>query len=140
MPTVPPEHREQLMESMQAVDLLAQHLTGLSTFARRMRLSVATDVSAPVEIELSEITLGTLADRLSNEYQLVVVFEPSPYAEARWLHGTAAAIETFASTHRTAMAEDIDNSPIFLGKSAWEINYVGERYPDLAFLRTRERG
>lgn len=66
MPTVPPEHREQLMESMQAVDLLAQHLTGLSTFARRMSLSVATDVSAPVEIALSEITLGALADRLSS--------------------------------------------------------------------------
>jgi peptide chain release factor 3 len=38
------------------------------------------------------------------------------------------------------MAEDIDASPIFLGKSAWEINYVAERYPDLQFLRTRERG
>jgi len=65
MPNVPPEHREQLMESMQAVDLLAQHLTGLSTFARRMSLSVATDISAPVDIALSEITLGALADRLS---------------------------------------------------------------------------
>jgi peptide chain release factor 3 len=89
---------------------------------------------------VGQLQFEVMADRLSNEYQLDVVFEPSPYAEARWLHGTAAAIETFASTHRTAMAEDIDNSPIFLGKSAWEINYVGERYPDLEFLRTRERG
>ncbi len=89
---------------------------------------------------VGQLQFEVMADRLSNEYQLDVIFEPSPYAEARWLHGTAANIETFASTHRTAMAEDIDNAPIFLGKSAWEISYVGERYPDLQFLRTRERG
>ncbi len=89
---------------------------------------------------VGQLQFEVMADRLLNEYQLDVIFEPAPYAEARWLHGTAAQIETFASTHRTAMAEDIDASPIFLGKSAWEINYVAERYPDLEFLRTRERG
>jgi hypothetical protein len=65
LPTVPPEQREHLTEGMQAVDLLSQHLTGLSTFARRMSQSVATDIAAPVEIALAEITLGALADRLS---------------------------------------------------------------------------
>jgi peptide chain release factor 3 len=89
---------------------------------------------------VGQLQFEVMADRLSNEYQLDVIFEPSPYAEARWMQGTAAQIETFASTHRTAMATDIDDSPIFLGKSAWEINYVAERYPDLKFLRTRERG
>jgi peptide chain release factor 3 len=29
---------------------------------------------------------------------------------------------------------------VFLAKSAWEIGYVAERYPDVAFERTRERG
>ena len=38
------------------------------------------------------------------------------------------------------MATDIDESAIFLGKSAWEISYVAERYPKVSFLRTRERG
>jgi peptide chain release factor 3 len=38
------------------------------------------------------------------------------------------------------MARDIDGSPIFLAKSAWEIGYVTERYPDVSFERTRERG
>ena len=42
--------------------------------------------------------------------------------------------------HRTAMARDIDGSPVFLAKSAWEIGYVAERFPDVAFERTRERG
>jgi peptide chain release factor 3 len=80
-----------------------------------------------------------MADRLGGEYALDVVFEPSPYAEARWLGGDPAAIEDFAGKHRTAIAEDIDSQPVFLAKSAWEIGYVAERYPKIAFLRTRER-
>ena len=34
----------------------------------------------------------------------------------------------------------IDAAPVFLAKSAWEIGYVGERFPGLSFQRTKERG
>jgi peptide chain release factor 3 len=81
-----------------------------------------------------------MADRLSGEYALDVVFEPAPYAEARWLAGAKADLDDFAGKHRTAIAEDIDAAPVFLAKSAWEIGYLTERFPKLAFLRTRERG
>ncbi|MBX3479906.1 MAG: peptide chain release factor 3 [Caulobacter sp.] len=89
---------------------------------------------------VGQLQFEVMADRLAGEYQLDVIFETAPYAEARWLGGTDAAIETFASTHRTAMATDIDQSPVFLAKSAWEISYVAERYPDVSFQYTRERG
>jgi hypothetical protein len=48
-------------------------------------------------------------------------------------------VEDFVSTHRTAMAEDIDQAPVFLAKSAWEIGYVTERFPKVAFERAKER-
>ena len=80
-----------------------------------------------------------MADRLGGEYALDVLFEPAPYAEARWLTGSDADIEDFADKHKTAMAEDIDEQPVFLAKSAWEIGYVTERYPKVGFERTKER-
>ena len=80
-----------------------------------------------------------MADRLGGEYALDVLFEPAPYAEARWLTGDRADIEAFISTHRSAIAEDIDQQPVFLAKSAWEIGYVAERYPRVGFERTKER-
>ncbi len=80
-----------------------------------------------------------MADRLGGEYALDVLFEPAPYAEARWLTGSHADIEDFADKHKTAMAEDIDEQPVFLAKSAWEIGYVTERYPKVGFERTKER-
>jgi peptide chain release factor 3 len=89
---------------------------------------------------VGQLQFEVMADRLGGEYALDVVFEPAPFAEARWLSGSKAALEDFASTHRSAMASDIDGAPVFLAKSAWEIGYVAERYPDVAFDRTRERG
>jgi peptide chain release factor 3 len=88
---------------------------------------------------VGQLQLEVMADRLETEYGLDVAFESSPYAEARWLAGARADLEDFVSTHRTAMAEDIDAAPVFLAKSAWEIGYVTERFPKVAFERAKER-
>jgi peptide chain release factor 3 len=80
-----------------------------------------------------------MADRLANEYQLEVQFEASPFAEARWIAGEAADLEDFQAKHRAAMGTDIDEGPVFLAKSAWEIGYVAERYPKVRFERAKER-
>ncbi len=88
---------------------------------------------------VGQLQFEVMADRLSGEYALDVLFEPAPYAEARWLTGSKADVEDFASKHRFAMAEDIDAQPVFLAKSSWEMGYVTERYPDVGFERTKER-
>jgi peptide chain release factor 3 len=89
---------------------------------------------------VGRLQFEVMADRLANEYALEVIFEPSPFAEARWLGGDKADIEDFGDKHKTAMARDIDDQPVFLAKSAWEIGYVSERYAKVKFLKTRERG
>ena len=88
---------------------------------------------------VGQLQFEVMADRLGGEYALDVVFEPAPYAEARWLTGAKADIEDFGGKHKTAMAEDIDEQPVFLAKSSWEIGYVTERYPKVGFERTKER-
>jgi peptide chain release factor 3 len=89
---------------------------------------------------VGQLQFEVMADRLAGEYELDVIFEPAPYAEARWLGGTEADVEDFSNKHRTAMAEDIDGETVYLAKSAWDIGYVQERFPKVSFLRTRERG
>jgi hypothetical protein len=56
--------RERMLLGLHAVDLLSQHLTSLSAFARGMSVAVPADLAAPVEGALSEITLGALAERI----------------------------------------------------------------------------
>jgi peptide chain release factor 3 len=88
---------------------------------------------------VGQLQFEVMADRLANEYQLDVVFEPSPYAEARWLAGERADVEDFQNKHRSAMGVDIDEQPVFLAKSSWEVGYVSERYPKVSFERSKER-
>ena len=64
MDGLPETQRARLVEGLHAVDLLAQHLTSLSAFARGMSLVTPEEVSAPVDAALSEITLGALAERM----------------------------------------------------------------------------
>ena len=66
--TAAPELREQLLEGVQAVDLLSQHLTGLSSFARQM--SHGQDVVGTLKVTpaLQSITLGALADRMTTSF------------------------------------------------------------------------
>jgi peptide chain release factor 3 len=88
---------------------------------------------------VGQLQFEVMADRLSNEYQLDVIFEASPFGEARWLVGDKADIEAFINTHKGGMATDIDEQPVYLAKSAWDVNYAVERHPKLAFERTKER-
>jgi len=89
---------------------------------------------------VGQLQFEVMADRLATEFQLEVLFEPCPYAEARWIGGAKSDLEAFMGNHRPQMAEDINQEPVFLGKTAWEIGYVAERYPKVSFQKTRERG
>lgn len=65
MEGLPEAERVRLMQGLHAVDLLSQHLTGLSTFARGVSAAAPEGVGVPVDAALSEITLGALAERMS---------------------------------------------------------------------------
>ena len=45
----------------------------------------------------------------------------------------------FIDRHKSAIAEDIDGDPVFMAKSAWEVNYSQEKFPNITFHATKER-
>jgi hypothetical protein len=65
MEGLPPDQRTRLVEGLHAVDLLAQHLAGLSTFVRGVSAASPEGLGVPVSAALSDITLGALAERIS---------------------------------------------------------------------------
>lgn len=64
MQSMPAEQRERLVEGMHTVDLLAQHLTGLSAFMRRVGEDASAEATTPVGRALGDVTLGALAERM----------------------------------------------------------------------------
>jgi peptide chain release factor 3 len=86
------------------------------------------------------LQFDVLDERMKAEYGLEVIFEPSPYQAARWIGAEARAdLEAFVEKSAAQMAEDVDNAPVFLGKSAWEIGYVQEKNPRIRFSAAKER-
>ncbi|MBL8538026.1 MAG: peptide chain release factor 3 [Hyphomonadaceae bacterium] len=86
------------------------------------------------------LQFDVLDERMKAEYGLEVIFETSPYQAARWVSAESRAdLEAFVDKSKAQMAEDVDNAPVYLGKSAWEIGYVQERNPKVRFSAAKER-
>ena len=86
------------------------------------------------------LQLDVLEARMAAEYGVAAKLEPCGYEVARWLVATdKAALETFISQHRSSIAYDRFDAPVFLARSAWEANYEEQRTTDVQFLKTRER-
>ena len=85
------------------------------------------------------LQIDVMAERVAAEYGIEVTFEPAPYDTARWIAGPRDKLEAFVDRHKSAIAEDIDGALVFMAKSAWEVNYSQEKFPDITFLKAKER-
>jgi peptide chain release factor 3 len=89
---------------------------------------------------VGQLQLEVLISRLEVEYKVEAALEPSPWDTARWITPeTPADFKSFAETHRTAIATDRDEAPVFMAKDMWELNYVMSRNPGMKFSATKER-
>jgi peptide chain release factor 3 len=78
--------------------------------------------------------------RLKAEYGVEATYEPVDYAAARWVHcDDRAQLEAFVDSQRFNMAHDGDGNLTYLAGSEWQLNYVGEKWPKISFLKTREQ-
>ncbi|MCT2558013.1 peptide chain release factor 3 [Tsuneonella sp. YG55] len=88
---------------------------------------------------VGQLQLDVLVSRLEAEYKVGANLEPAPFATARWIKGSDAALKAFADFNRANLATDRDGDPVFMAKSAWDVNYQAEKNPDLTFSATKER-
>jgi hypothetical protein len=65
MDGLPADRRDRFLREFHGVDMLVQHLAGLSAFARGVGAAAAPSMTVPVDDALSAITLGALAERMA---------------------------------------------------------------------------
>lgn len=86
------------------------------------------------------LQLDVIEARMAAEYGVAAKLEPCGFDAARWLvSDDRAALEAFINTHKSAIAFDRFDAPVFLARSAWEAKYEEERTKGVRFLKTRER-
>ena len=88
---------------------------------------------------VGQLQLEVLVSRLEAEYKVEAGLEAAPFDTARWVKGSDEALKQLADFNGMNMAKDRDGDPVFLAKSAWDINYQKEKHPDLLFSATKER-
>lgn len=83
---------------------------------------------------VGSLQFDVLIDRIRNEYDLPVTFEPTELYTARWLEcGNAAKLKNFVDTNRSAIANDHDGDYVFLARNAWHLGDAQEKNSDIAF-------
>jgi len=88
---------------------------------------------------VGQLQLEVLVSRLEAEYKVEAGLEASPYATARWLKGSAAALAEFERFNQGTLAKDRDGDLVFMARSPWDVGYQQEKHPDLVFSATKER-
>ncbi|MEZ0244329.1 MAG: EF-Tu/IF-2/RF-3 family GTPase, partial [Sphingomonas sp.] len=89
---------------------------------------------------VGQLQLDVLLSRLDAEYKVAAGLEMAPFETARWVSSeNPADLKSFEELNRGGMAKDRDGNPVFMAKSAWEVNYLAERYDKVKFAATRER-
>lgn len=85
------------------------------------------------------LQIDVMAERIKTEYNLEVAFETGMYSTARWISGPDDKVKNFIANNQGALATDLDDAPVLLAKSAWDVGYAQEKNPDLKFLKAKER-
>ncbi|TDJ44659.1 MAG: peptide chain release factor 3 [Gammaproteobacteria bacterium] len=99
--------------------------------------------------ELGRLLLGAVgqlqfeivAHRLSGEYNVDAVYDPSDIYTARWLSfPDEATRKAFFQREAAAVAKDVDGNPVYLASSKYNLALTEERWEHVGFRTTREHG
>ncbi|MCX7891474.1 MAG: peptide chain release factor 3 [Burkholderiales bacterium] len=82
-----------------------------------------------------------VAQRLATEYKVDAVYDTPGIHTARWVTFPDAATQRrFERELAARMARDVDDNPVYLSASKYELQVTMERWPQVGFHATREHG
>ena len=85
------------------------------------------------------LQLDVMMSRAKQEYKIDIRVETMPYTVAVWLKSdNEAALNNFIKYHSNETVRDRYDNPVFLAKSAWELDYKIQKNEEIEFLKTRE--
>jgi len=78
--------------------------------------------------------------RLKTEYGVDAVYEAVDFAIARWVScADPKQLEAFEKANPSNLAMDSEGNLTYLDASEWRLQYVAKQWPEILFMRTRER-
>lgn len=139
IPTFAPE----LLKSVRALDpLKSKHLgSALQQIAEEGGASVFKPIIGSDWIvgAVGVLQFEVMADRIRTEFNIPVIFEPTPYYTARWVEcDDKNVLQKFLDSSMASIALDHDGANVFLARNAWHLGKVAEDFPKIVLRKTRE--
>jgi len=104
-----------------------------------VQLFTPQDGSGAIVGVVGALQLDVLATRLDAEYGLPIRYETTRFTLARWISSEdKIALKKFIDSSLSAIAQDIDDDPVFLAPSAYSLRYDEERNPAIAFSDVKD--
>ena len=77
--------------------------------------------------------------RLKAEYGVEAIYEPAPFAAARWVScKDKKKLEEFEKKNQGNLAHDAEGHLAYLAPNEWRLGFIMEDFPDIEFRKTRE--
>ncbi len=138
-----PSFAPELLKSVRALDpLKSKHLgDALKQIAEEGGASIFKPVVGAEWIVgvVGALQFEVMADRIKNEFNLPVMFEPTQYFTARWVSAEdKAELKKFMDANRLTLAEDHDGDLVFLARNAWHLNKAQEDFPKVKLAKVKE--
>jgi peptide chain release factor 3 len=103
-----------------------------------VQLFFPIDGTPPIVGVIGALQLDVLADRLTHEYGLPVGYDSVPYDVVRWIDADArATLDQFVERNRSAVALDLDDDPVFLASSEFNLKWTADKNPDIRFIEIK---
>ena len=90
---------------------------------------------------VGQLQFEVVADRLAREYKVDAIYDPAGIATARWLtYPDEATRRGFEAERAGSLAKDVDDNPVYLAASKYNLQAAMDRWPKVGFHTTREHG
>jgi peptide chain release factor 3 len=85
------------------------------------------------------LQLDVLKARLAAEYGLEIDWATPEFQFARWISaGDRKSLDRFVASYSSSIAEDFDGDPVFMARTAFDLEYTGEHNKDIVFSDVKD--
>jgi peptide chain release factor 3 len=97
------------------------------------------DGSAAMVGVVGALQLDVLKERLQGEYGLPIDYEPTRFSLCRWIDADdRTELDRFVESHLSAMARDLDEAPVFMAPSPFQLQYEQDRWKAIRFSDVKD--
>ena len=104
-----------------------------------VQLFIPADGSGAIVGVVGALQLDVLKERLQAEYGLPIDYENTRFSLCRWIDADdPAELDRFVESHLSAIARDLDEAPVFMAPSPFQLQYEQDRWKKVRFSDVKD--